>query len=181
MYNADTKTITTKRLRLRPFNLSDAECVSKLCNNFNVYKSTLSLPYPYTIECALNWIPSHKENFDNDKLYEFAITDIASGTLFGCMGLSNNQQHKHGQAGYLIGEEFWGCGYASEALSAVIDFAFSHKGFHKIYARHFESNPASGRVMQKAGMEYEGKQKDHIFKEGKYETLILYGIINRAS
>jgi RimJ/RimL family protein N-acetyltransferase len=178
MYTIETRTLTTERLILRPFELSDAECVSKLCNNFNVYKSTLSLPYPYPIESALSWIPTHKENFDNDRIYEFAITDKETGTLYGCMGLSNNQKHKNGEIGYWIGEEYWGKGYASESLTAIVYFAFSCKNYHKVYARHYESNPASGRVMQKAGMIYEGKQADQIYKNNKFETLILYGIIN---
>jgi [ribosomal protein S5]-alanine N-acetyltransferase len=63
----------------------------------------------------------------------------------------------------------------------VITWAFKHKGFHRIYSRHFESNPASGKVMMKAGMTYEGRQIDHIFKNGHYEHVILYGIINLES
>jgi len=180
MYNVDTQSIVTERLCLRPFLISDAECVSKLCNNFNVYKSTLSLPFPYPIESALNWIATHKEDFENDNRYEFAITDKDTAVLFGAIGLSNNKKHKNGEVGYWIGEEYWGKGYATEALRAVIDFAFSKKEYHKVHSRHFESNPASGRVMQKAGMEYEGKQEEHLYKENKYETLILYGIINRS-
>ena len=177
-YNAASRTITTDRLILRPFAISDAECVSRLCNNYNIHKGTLALPYPYPIESALSWIPTHAENFENDKAYEFAITDKTTGALYGCMGLANNKKHRNGETGYWVGEEFWGNGYASEALRAVIDFAFFEKGFHKVYARHFESNPASGRVMQNAGMVYEGRQIDQVFKEGRYETLLLYGIIN---
>ena len=180
MYNIETRVITTDRLYLRPFDLSDAECVSRLCNNFTVHKSTLSLPYPYPIESALNWIPLHKEWFENDKRYEFAITDRVSGVLYGCIGLNNDKNHKNGEVGYWVGEEYWGNGYATEALQAIIRFAFLYKGYHKMYSRHFESNPASGRVMVKAGMKYESKQKDHIYKNSTYETLILYGIINPA-
>lgn len=53
MYNPEKRTITTERLILRPFALSDAQRVSELCNNYNVYKSTLTLPYPYPIECVI--------------------------------------------------------------------------------------------------------------------------------
>ena len=180
MYNEEKRTITTKRLQLRQFKLSDAECVCRLCNNFNVYRSTLSLPFPYPIESALNWIPTHIEKFDNDETYEFAITDKDTGVLYGAIALFNNKMHRNGEVGYWIGEEYWGNGYAPEALGALIDFAFSHKNFHKVCGRHFESNPASGRVMQKVGMEYEGKQKDQIFKENTFETLVLYGIINNT-
>jgi len=100
--------------------------------------------------------------------------------LYGCIGVTNDMRHKNGEAGYWIGEEYLGNGYASEALHAIIHFAFSYKGYHKIHCRHFESNPASGRVMLKAGMKYEGTLEDHIYKNNTYETLVLYGIINPA-
>jgi len=180
MYDKDTRTMMTERLRLRPFELSDANSVSELCNNFKIYKSTLTLPYPYPIESAVSWISTHAENFDNDRIYEFAITDKDSGILYGAIGLSHHKANRNGEVAYWIGEEFWNKGYGTEALTAVIDFAFTHKNYHKIWARYFESNPASGRMMQKVGMTYEGKQIDHVFKENRLETLILYGMINRS-
>ena len=174
---AEDNIISTKRLLLRPFKLSDAEAVSLLCNDYDVHMGTLALPYPYTMAHALSWIPSHEENFEQDKAYEFAITDKTTETLYGCIGLSNHQNDRNGEVGYWVGKAFWGNGYASEALVGVIDFAFSRKNYHRVYGRHFESNPASGRVMEKAGMVYEGKQIDHIVKNGNFETLLLYGII----
>jgi len=179
MYNPDTRTITTERLFLRPYELSDAQRVSELCNNYNIYRSTLSLPHPYPVESALAWIPTHEENFKNDRCYEFAIADKATGELYGAIGLSNHQNNKNGEIGYWIGEEYWGNGYATEALKAIIDFAFSEKGYHKVWGRLFAANPASGKVMQKAGMVKEGVLAEHIVKEGKYQDLVLYGIVNR--
>jgi len=159
--------------------MSDAKRVCELCNNYNIYKSTLTLPYPYPIESALAWIPTHEENFKNDKSYEFAVTDNLTGELFGAIALSNNQKHKNGEIAYWIGEEYWGNGYATEALKAVIDFAFSEKGYHKVWGRFFATNPSSGKVMQKVGMVKEGVLAEHVIKEGKYEDLIFYGIVNR--
>ena len=179
MYNPGTRTITTERLILRPYEMSDAKRVCELCNNYNIYKSTLTLPYPYPIESALAWIPTHEENFKNDKSYEFAVTDNLTGELFGAIALSNNQKHKNGEIAYWIGEEYWGNGYATEALKAVIDFAFSEKGYHKVWGRFFATNPSSGKVMQKVGMVKEGVLAEHVIKEGKYEDLIFYGIVNR--
>lgn len=74
-YQATDKTIETERLMLRLFTEADAPEVSLLCNNFALYKSTLNLPYPYTLDCALSWISNHLQNFEQEKLYEFAITD----------------------------------------------------------------------------------------------------------
>jgi len=178
MYNPATRTITTERLILRPYEIADAQRVSELCNNYNIYKSTLNIPYPYPIESALAWIATHEESFINDKGYVFAVTDRSTGELYGAIGISNNQAHKNGEIGYWIGEEYWGNGYASEALKAIIDFAFSEKGFHKVFGRFLASNPASGKVMHKVGMVKEGMLAEHIFKEGKFEDLFFCGIIN---
>ena len=178
-FNKEKRTITTDRLIMRHFELSDAQRVSELCNNYNIYKSTLTLPFPYPIESALAWIPTHEENFTKDKSYEFAIIDKTTGVLYGAIALSNNQKHKNGEIAYWVGEEYWGNGYATEALKAIIDFAFTEKGYHKVWGRFFTSNPSSGRVMEKAGMIKEGLLAEHIVKEGKFLDLAFYGIINK--
>ncbi|GIN57922.1 GNAT family N-acetyltransferase [Lederbergia ruris] len=177
-YNRIKKTILTDRLNLRIFEKSDAETVQALCNNFNIYKSTLYLPYPYSLNDALVWIENHQKNFDEDRSYEFAITDRISGNLYGAISLSNNQKFNNGEIAYWIGEEYWGKGYGTEAAKAIIDFAFKEKELHKVFARYFKSNPASGRIMQKVGMVQEGLLKDQVVKDGKYEDLIYFGIIN---
>lgn len=177
IYDEMNKTMTTERLLLRLFEKSDAEAVAKLCNNYNIYKNTLTLPYPYTTDCAVSWIEHHMDNFNADKSYEFAICDREMGTLYGAIALSNNHRYDNGEIAYWIGEEFWGHGYATEASNAILDFAFDVKQYHKVYARHFASNPASGRVIQKIGMIQEGVLTDHVKKEDRYEDLIYYGIV----
>ncbi|TFB14139.1 N-acetyltransferase [Filobacillus milosensis] len=179
IFDKQNKAITTERLVLRLFQKSDAEEVTRLCNNYNIYKNTLYLPFPYTINDALSWIDTHLDNFDNNKLYEFAITDKKNGTLLGAIALSNKQQFDHGEIAYWVGEEFWGNGYATEAAQAIIKFAFEEKKYHKVFARYFNSNPASGRVLQKIGMKQEGLMIDHVKKEDNYEDLVYYGVINQ--
>ncbi|MEK4006743.1 GNAT family N-acetyltransferase [Paenibacillus sp. FSL H3-0333] len=93
---------------------------------------------------------------------------------------SPHPSHHNGEIGYWIGEAHWGHGYGTEAARAVIEFAFTEKKYHKVYARHFASNPASGRIMQKCGMTYEGTLKDQIHKINSYEDLVYYGIVNPA-
>jgi RimJ/RimL family protein N-acetyltransferase len=178
IYDNLNKTITTKRLLLRLFLKSDAVAVTKLCNNYNIYKNTLYLPYPYSIDDALSWIDNHLDNFSTNKSYEFAITDKESGELYGAIALSNNQKFNNGEIAYWIGEKFWGNGYATEAAQAILQFAFEEKQYHKVFARYFNSNPASGRVMQKLGLKKEGILIDHVRKESRFEDLVYYGIIN---
>jgi RimJ/RimL family protein N-acetyltransferase len=178
IYNKAEKTIETERLLLRIFKESDAKNVSRMCNNYNIYKSTLNLPYPYPLECALSWIVTHEQNFELDRMYEFAITDKNSGQLYGAIAISNHKQHKNGEMAYWVGEEYWGNGYGTEAAKAMIDFVFKEKSFHRVYARYFKSNPSSGKIMKKCGMVYEGTLKDHFYKNDSFEDLVFYGIIN---
>ena len=59
-----------------------------------------------------------------------------------------------GELGYWIGESYWGMGYCTEAAKALIQFSFHTLGLKKIVAEHLTSNPASGKVMKKAGMRH---------------------------
>ncbi|MBS4207339.1 GNAT family N-acetyltransferase [Bacillus sp. FJAT-50079] len=181
IYDDQNKTITTKRLALRLFQKFDAATIAKLCNNYEIYRHTLLLPYPYTLDHALSWIEHHLDHFNTNKSFEFAITDKDSGELYGAIGLSNNQMFHHGELGYWIGEPFWGNGYATEAAQALVQFAFDEKQYHKVFARHFQSNPASGKVMQKIGMKQEGILVEHVRKEDRYEDLVCYGIVRSKS
>ncbi|MGF6949976.1 ribosomal-protein-alanine N-acetyltransferase [Neobacillus sp. B4I6] len=136
------------------------------------------LPYPYSIDDALSWIEHHLDNFNANKSYEFAITDKESGELYGAIALSNNQKFNNGELAYWIGEKFWGNGYATEAAQTILNFAFEEKQYHKVFARYFNSNPASGKVMQKLGLKKEGILIDHVRKENRFEDLVYFGIIN---
>ena len=178
MFKYINNMIETERLILCRFKLSDADKVAEMCNDYDVYKGTLALPHPYTKECAENWILRHNANFENEYYFDFAITDKKTNELYGCIGMSPNAKNNTGELGYWIGKEYWGCGYATEAVEAMIRFGFEIKGYDRIYARHFASNPASGKVLQKSGMVYEGTLKDHIFKIDKYEDVVHYGVVN---
>jgi len=171
-------TIETERLLLRPFTLDDATAVAALANNRNLSERTLYLPHPYTEQSAIDWIATHADNFRNDERYEFAITDRETGTVYGAIGLSHNKIHRKGSLGYWIGEPYWGNGYATEAALALVHWAFSVRGFHKVYASHFDFNQASGRVMQKIGMNLVGTLVDNLYKDGKYITEQLYEIVH---
>lgn len=171
-------TIKTDRLILRPFTFEDAKAVASLCHNKKLTEMTLSLPYPYTEEMAINWINQHAKWRDSKERFEWAITVKDTKELIGAIGLSHHLVFHHGELGYWIGEPYWNQGYASEAAVAIIKWAFTKMKFHRIFARHFQFNQASKRVMEKAGLVFEGRQIDHVFKDGKYHTLEVCSIIN---
>lgn len=177
IYKEKEKTIETDRLFLRLFTESDAKDVSILCNNYNIYKNTLHLPYPYSMEDARSWIKNHSDNFNNEKSFEFAVTDKLTGELYGAIALSNNSNFNHGEIAYWVGEKYWGNGYTTEAAGAILEFAFNKRQHNKVFARCFHSNPASSRVIEKIGMKKEGILREHVIKENAYVDLICYGIL----
>lgn len=171
-------TIETERLILRRFTIKDSGRLTYLFNDEDMVKYLISLPYPYTESHGRQWISHHNENFVQDKIYDFALVNKADDRVIGSISLTNNKDHKNGSVAYMIGKEYWNLGYATEALKAIISYAFNVKGYHKVYAEFIEGNDASGRVMEKSGMVFEGKKLDHIYKDGSFHTLFTYCIIN---
>lgn len=107
-----------------------------------------------------------------------AITLKRTGEIVGTIGIGITKQHSRAELGYWIGHEYWGNGYCTEAAKAIIDYAFNVVKLHKITSRFMEVNPASGRVMEKAGMTREDKLIDEVTKDNVYHHLIVYGKIN---
>lgn len=169
--------LTTKRLLLRPFDLSDSKQVQELANDKKIYDTTLLIPYPYPDGLAEKWIADHKEEFEKNSHIIWAITLIEDNKLIGAIGLNLNPIFEKGEFGFWIGVDYWNNGYASEALSEIIRFGFEELRLNKIYAHHFANNPSSGKVMIKNGMKQEGYLREDIIKDYKYIDVVLYSIL----
>lgn len=169
-------TLSTSRLILRPFTGADAGEVQHLAGAAAVADTTLSIPHPYESGLAESWIATHQPAFSRQENVVFAITDKDS-RLVGAINLRLELKHSRGEVGYWIGEPYWGHGYATEAVIAVLRYGLADLGLNRIYARHFARNPASGRVMQKAGMRHEGHERQHVLKSGRFEDLECYAIV----
>jgi [ribosomal protein S5]-alanine N-acetyltransferase len=165
--------ITTERLILRPFDLSDAPAVQKLAGAREVAYNTLLIPHPYPDGAAEAWISKPR----GDHELNFAIVVRETGELAGGMSLIINRDHDRGEIGYYIGVAYWNRGYATEAGRAIIRHAFEDLGLHRVHAEHFTRNAASGRVMQKIGMRHEGTLRQHVVKWDERLDVETYGIV----
>jgi [ribosomal protein S5]-alanine N-acetyltransferase len=172
-------TLETSHLLLRPFRLDDATMVQRLAGVPEVVHNTLTIPYPYPDGVAEAWIGTHAEAFANGTGVTFAIGSRDGLELFGAISLAVRKQHNHAELGYWLGVPFWGRGHATEAAKAVVEYGFSSLGLHRIYAHHFTRNAASGRVLQKLGMTFEGIHREHVRKGDTFEDLANYGILKR--
>ena len=169
--------LETERLRLRFFQREDAPEVERLAGVFEIADTTLNIPYPYPEGGGVEWIDTHPETFDKDGSAHFAITLKDTGALVGAIGLMQKPPHNHAEMGYWVGVPYWNRGFCTEAAQEVLRYGFETLGLHRIYAVHFSRNPASGRVMQKIGMQHEGHLREHVMKWEKFEDLEYYGIL----
>lgn len=168
--------LETDRLVLRGFNLNDAGRVQTLAGDRDIAATTSRIPHPYPDGEAERWIVTHPKSFADGSGVSLAITRRDDGLLIGAIGLEIHLQHQRAEVGYWIGREYWGNGYATEALRAVLDYGFS-LGLQRIWAEHFAHNPASGRVLQKAGMRHEGTLRHHMMKWGQPVDCEVYGVL----
>jgi [ribosomal protein S5]-alanine N-acetyltransferase len=166
----------TERLRLRPFRSSDAADVARLAGDRDIAATTRQVPHPYDVPMAEAWIASLSAQHERGELLTLAITLRATGDMVGAIGLIVNQVDHHAELGYWVGKPYWDNGYATEAARLVIDHAFKSLGLHRLFAHHFSRNAASGRVMQKLGMKCEGYMREHRYKFGRFEDLVIYGM-----
>ncbi len=169
--------IETERLLLRRFVLEDAPDVQRLAGDWHVAKMTIAIPHPYQDGMAEQWIKHHQEPFDKKDLITLATTLKTTGTFIGWVSLGTSKEHHLGELGYWIGKPYWNNGYCTEANRALIDYGFEVLGLNRIQARHLVHNPASGRVMQKLGMSYEGTLRQVVFQRDAYEDLAMYAIL----
>jgi RimJ/RimL family protein N-acetyltransferase len=170
-------TLQTRRLILRPFELSDAATVHRLAGDRAIIDTTLNIPNPYTKEMAEEWIATHASKFDAGEAATFAIVSRDAMNLTGAMGLTIDSRFERAELGYWIGKPYWNKGFCTEAGRAVLKYSFSDLDLNRVYAHHFSRNPASGKVMKKLGMIREGRVRQHIKKEDRFEDLELYGIL----
>ncbi|MEW6567968.1 MAG: GNAT family N-acetyltransferase [Chloroflexota bacterium] len=170
-------TLETDRLRLRPFQLGDAAAVQRLAGERDIAASTTNIPHPYEDGVAERWISTHPERFDRGESVVFAVTLRQGGELIGAIGLEINPEYARAELGYWIGKPYWNQGYCTEAARAVVDYGFRRLGLNRIHARHFQRNPASGRVMQKIGMRHEGSLRQHVRKWGVFEDIECYAVL----
>lgn len=169
--------LTTPRLLLRAFALADVPRLVALAGKYEVAKNTLNIPHPYHEEDGQRWVKITQQNYQQQTGYAFAIELKATSGLVGGIGLTLDSRFDRAEAGYWLGQNYWGQGLASEALDALLRFGFGKLGLNKIYATHLASNPASGRVMLKNGMIKEGELAQHTKRDGHYHDLWQYRLL----
>lgn len=172
--------LTTERLILRPLTLEDAPVVRQLAGKKEIADTTISIPHPYSEQQARDWIATHADACAQGTGIVFAVELTRTNQLIGTIGLREiDQEHLQAEMGFWIGTDWWGNGYATEAAKRVIRYGFEELGLNRIYAHHMVRNPASGRVLEKSGMQREGLLRQRVRKWGKFEDVAILAIVRQ--
>ncbi|HZD90427.1 MAG TPA: GNAT family N-acetyltransferase [Pseudolabrys sp.] len=142
--------LETERLALRAPQLEDAKTVAMLANDRRIAENTARIPHPYRQADAEGFITGANKT-EGEAV--FLIT-LGSGAIIGACGVAMHDEAP--EVGYWLGAAYWGKGYATEALHAIIDYAFTDLGHEALQAGARVTNPASRRVLEKCGFQWTG-------------------------
>jgi len=143
--------LATERLILRAPCFEDARAIAALANDRRIAENTLRIPHPYGLADAQSFITA--ANAPGGEIVFLIAT--RGGTVIGACGLARFGEEAP-EIGYWLGVPFWGQGYATEAVRAVIDHAFGDLGYDVLVGGARVSNPASRRVLEKCGFQWTG-------------------------
>jgi RimJ/RimL family protein N-acetyltransferase len=142
--------LETKRLALRAPRLEDAKTVAALANDRRIAENTARIPHPYRMSDAEDFMTGANKA-GGEAVFLITLRDA---TVVGACGIAPQEQTP--ELGFWLGLPFWGKGYATEALHAVIDYAFTDLAHEALQAGARVTNPASRRVLEKCGFQWTG-------------------------
>jgi len=160
---------------LRQWQAGDEISLQQQANNSHISRYLFDrFPYPYTLADAKNWVMTHN---DQDPVTNFAI--IINDQVAGAIEFSpdNDIHRKTAVLGYWLGQDFWSKGITTEAVALITNYAFKNSDIIRIQASVNDNNPASMRVLEKAGFKKEGILKNAIVKYNEIMDEHLYALL----
>jgi len=169
--------IETKRLILRRLEMSDAQDLFAYGQDPEVARHVLWEAYQSVSECR-SYIRTMQRRYRTGEPSSWGIELKESGRIIGTIGyMWYQEEHSSAEVGYSLARGQWNRGLMTEALRAVIAHSFEVLHLNRVEAQHELTNPASGRVMQKCGMQYEGRLRQRLRNKGHYVDVALYAIL----
>lgn len=180
MRHVGTQQIESARLVLRRMTEGDT---AALYRNWAAYEDSYRYlrldPLP-DAKATRAFIERTARGYKNPELYHWAVVEKQSGEPVGLCSLTTLSEHDEtGTYAISLGSPFWNRGYAAEALTALLGFAFDEVGFNRIEAYHAVDNPASGAVMKKCGFQHEGRARQKYKSTHGFEDCDMYAILRQ--
>lgn len=169
--------IRTERLLLRRLTPRDALDMYEYSKDPEVARHVLWDAHRSVAE-SRNYIRYMIRKYRLGEPSSWGIEHVLDGKLIGTIGFMWFQQDNSStEVGYSLSRAYWNKGLMTEALGAVIDYAFDRLHLHRVEAQFEIDNPASGAVMRKVGMQMEGVLRGRLYNKGKYVDVALYSIL----
>ena len=170
-------TLETERLILRPLRMRDAEDLFAYAKDPEVSRHVLWETHQSVWDSRM-YLRGAIRQYRRGQPGSFAITLKQSGRMIGTIGFMwINVDYSSGEVGYSLSRDYWNRGIMTEALREVLRFGFEDLALNRIEAQHETSNPASGKVMEHAGMRFEGVLRQRIKNKGRFVDVALYAIL----
>lgn len=171
-----------QELKLTPVENADQEALVHFCNDPELYANTITIPKVYTQQSASDFLELIKKKEQECGFQtQWAIRLNNSGLLIGSIGLVDmgGEPPFKAEIGYWIAAPFRGKGWMTDIVEKFVEFCFDHFKLTRISAKVFSHNPASMRVLEKAGFEKEGvAQKEHL-KDGQFLDTVLFATVRQ--
>jgi len=158
--------IRTKKFILRPFKKKDEISLAENINDKIIARNTLTIPHPYTLKDARDWIRKKLKENKKKKLLKMDFVIDIYGEVAGSIGFNKIEGHR-AEVGCWLARKFWNKGIMTQALKRLTMFGFEKLKLRRIYAYVFPFNKTSMRVLEKAGYKFEGILKKHTKKGNK--------------
>lgn len=161
-------------ISISPWKMDELENLVKFANNKNISDNlTDAFPHPYTVEDGIKFITTY-ENDNPSKAFAIRI----NGKPVGSIGVfpQTDIHCKNAEMGYWLAEEYWGMGIVTKAVKLIVAYGFNTFDINRIFARPFNTNIASQRVLEKAGLKLEARFEKTVIKNGEYKDELFYAI-----
>ena len=164
--------------RIRSWRVGDEPAIVRHADNRKIWLNVRDrFPYPYTRAHAEAWIARAISDVPET---HFAI-DLGARAVGGIgLELQEDVSRYSAELGYWLGETHWGRGIMTAAVSRFTEYAFRAFDLCRIYALVFETNPASRRVLDRAGYALEGRLRRAVYKDGRILDQFLYAVSHEA-
>ncbi len=169
-------TLQTPRLTLRKIAIADAEDIFAYASDPQVAIYT-SWSAHQTIDDTYEYLNNFVfKLYQSGRGMDWGIVEKASGKLIGTCGLYTNAIHRRGTLGYALAKDYWGKGLMTEVAKAAIAFGFHVMQLQRIQAICDVDNMSSARVLEKAGMQFEGILHNYLFYKERSWDVKMYAI-----
>lgn len=169
--------LETGRLRLRKMTPADVSALLKHFGNPEVVKY-INMQAITTSAQADEWLDLMGSFFSMRDGLRWGVVLKADKSFIGSAGLHNwNREARYAEIGYDIAQAYWGQGYATELIKAIIDFGFHRMRLNRIEAEVLAGNDASMYVLEKVGFQQEGVLRERLYKASQYHDVHLFALL----